>query len=177
MLMLVLSLVLGLIPLVGIAMIAVGGWIATVDGLFTSLILAAMSGVFFLNALLEIRAMGLLPFLKKPETKPATATAAAASAGAARSSPAVRVTAGKPTPPPALSADGLITETGIIESVSLYEMPVGQADKSLLTFRPQGSAAGRPMVFAGNVQHLRPGHKIRISYKPSPDGNQLVAWE
>ncbi len=71
----------------------------------------------------------------------------------------------------------MVTETGIVEGVRLYEMPVGQADKSLVNFRAVGSPASRPMVFCGNVQHLRTGRKIRISYRPSPDGNRLVAWE
>ena len=169
MLMLVLSLVLGLVPLAGIAMIALGGWIATVDGLFTSLILAAMSGVFFLNALLEARALGLVPFLKKPQ--PAT------TAGSASRTAAPRAPAGPATPPPPASAEGVVTETGVVEGVKLYEMPVGSADKSLVDFRAAGSPASRSMVFCGNVQHLRAGRKIRISYKPSPDGNQLLSWE
>jgi hypothetical protein len=170
MLMLVLSLVLGFIPLVGIVLIAMGGWIATVDGLFTSLILAAISGVFFLNALLEVRALGLLPFLK-PKAGAATTPGGSARPAAQRSP------AGPPTPPPAAAADGVVTERGVVEGVRLYEMPVGQADKSLVSFRAEGSPASRSIVFCGNVQHLRAGRKIRISYKPSPDGNQLVAWE
>ncbi len=169
MLMLLLSLVLGLIPLAGIALIALGGWIATVDGLFTSLILAAISGVFFLSALLEARALGMVPFLKPKG-------AAAASGSAARPS-AQRALSGPPTPPPPAAADGVVTESGVVEGVRLYEMPVGYADKSLVSFRAEGSPASRSMVFCGNVQHLRAGRKIRISYKPSPDGNQLVNWE
>jgi hypothetical protein len=170
MLMLVLSLVLGFIPLVGIVLIALGGWIATVDGLFTSLILAAISGVFFLSALLELRALGLLPFLKHPEAKATTPGSAARPA-------APRSPSGPPTPPPPPSADGVVTESGVVEGVRLYEMPVGYADRSLVSFRAEGSPASRSMVFSGNAQHLRAGRKIRISYKPSPEGNQLVDWE
>lgn len=166
--MLVLSVVLGLIPLAGIVLIALGGWIATVDGLFTSLILAAISGVFFLNALLEVRALGFLPFLKRSEGTTTTSTARATSP---------RAPAGPATPPPPASAEGIVTETGVVEGVRLYEMPVGQADKSLVAFRAEGSPASRSMVFSGNVQHLRAGRKIRISYKPAPDGNQLLNWE
>lgn len=169
MLMLVLSLILGLIPLVGIVLIALGGWIATVDGLFTSLILAAISGVFFLNALLELRAMGRVPFLKRRET--------ATTPAAAGRSTLSRTPAGPATPPPPPSAEGVVTETGVVESVRLYEMPVGQADKSLVSFRAEGSPASRSIVFCGNVQHLRARRKIRISYRPAPDGNQLLNWE
>ncbi|HYX68907.1 MAG TPA: hypothetical protein VE825_07230 [Terriglobales bacterium] len=61
MLMLVISLVLALVPLAGIGWIGVSGWLATVDGLFMSLILLAIAGVFLLNAGLEAKAMGLIP--------------------------------------------------------------------------------------------------------------------
>ena len=57
---LLISMVLGLLPLGGIAWFFVSGDIFTVDGLFTSLILLAMSAAFFLNASLELRDRGLL---------------------------------------------------------------------------------------------------------------------
>lgn len=53
---LVLSLFLALIPLLGILWILFFGAVTTVDGLFMSLILAAMSGILALNALLELKA-------------------------------------------------------------------------------------------------------------------------
>ena len=78
--MLVLSLVLGVIPLFGIAWILLNGMIrlwppaATVDGLFMSLILLTLSGCFMLNAYWEARDRGLLNFLhKKVVATPATA--------------------------------------------------------------------------------------------------------
>ena len=52
---LVISLILALIPLLGIVWIVVYGSPTTVDGLFTSLILLAMSGILGLNALYELR--------------------------------------------------------------------------------------------------------------------------
>ena len=52
---LLLTLVLALLPLLGIGWILIYGSITTVDGLFTSLILAAMSGILGLNALLELK--------------------------------------------------------------------------------------------------------------------------
>lgn len=66
--MLVLSLVLGTIPLVGIAWIIVNGTILNVDGLFMSLILLTLSGIFFLNAAWELRDRGLLPFFRKEKS-------------------------------------------------------------------------------------------------------------
>lgn len=53
--MLVLSVLLGLLPLAGIAWTIMNGSITTVDGLFLSLILAALSGILFLNAILGMR--------------------------------------------------------------------------------------------------------------------------
>ena len=54
--MMMLSLVLGIIPLLGIAWTMMNGTETTVDGLFLSLILLALTGIFFLNAFLEWRA-------------------------------------------------------------------------------------------------------------------------
>lgn len=53
--MLLLSLILGTIPLLGVAWIVVKASITTVDGLFMSLILLALSGILFLNAYLDFR--------------------------------------------------------------------------------------------------------------------------
>jgi hypothetical protein len=53
--MLVLSIVLGIVPLAGVAWIALRGSVTTVDGLFMSLILVTLSGILFLNAYLEVR--------------------------------------------------------------------------------------------------------------------------
>ncbi|MGZ4732027.1 MAG: hypothetical protein ACXVZH_07775 [Terriglobales bacterium] len=53
--MLVLSVVLGLVPLAGIGWTVENGMIATVDGLFMSVIMLALSGILFLNVYLEAR--------------------------------------------------------------------------------------------------------------------------
>jgi hypothetical protein len=69
--MLVLSLVLGIVPLLGVAWIFASGMIslwppsATVDGLFMSLILLSLSACFLLNAYWEMRDRGLLHLGKK----------------------------------------------------------------------------------------------------------------
>jgi len=63
---LVLSLVLGIVPLLGVAWLLMNGMItlwppgATVDGLFMSLILLALSACFLLNAYWEMRDQGML---------------------------------------------------------------------------------------------------------------------
>jgi hypothetical protein len=64
--MLVLSLALGIIPLLGVIWIFMSGMItvsplsATVDGLFMTLILLSLSGTFMLNAYWEMRDRGLI---------------------------------------------------------------------------------------------------------------------
>jgi len=61
-----LSLVLGVLPLVGVAWIFMNGMItlspfsATVDGLFMTLILLTLSGTFWLNAYWELRDHGMI---------------------------------------------------------------------------------------------------------------------
>jgi hypothetical protein len=69
-LMLLISVLLGLIPLAGIAWIIVSGTFTTVDGLFESLVMLSISGVFFLNVFWELRDHG---FLGKPKAEPAAA--------------------------------------------------------------------------------------------------------
>ena len=54
-LMLLISLLLGLLSLAGIAWIIIVGSLLSVDGLFMSLILLTLAGIFLLNALLELR--------------------------------------------------------------------------------------------------------------------------
>ena len=70
-LMLLISILLGLIPLAGIAWILVAGSITTVDGMFMSLILLTLSGIFFLNVLLELRDRGVFALLQKSKAAPA----------------------------------------------------------------------------------------------------------
>ncbi len=70
--MLLFSICLGLFPLAGIALMAANGFLFTVDGLFMSLILLTISGIFLLNVALEARARGLL----SGKANPAAAKAA-----------------------------------------------------------------------------------------------------
>ena len=66
--MLLISILLGLLPLAGIAWIVLGHAITSVDGLFMSLILLTLSGVFFLNVVWELRDR----MLGKPKTAKAS---------------------------------------------------------------------------------------------------------
>ena len=82
-LILALSLVLGIVPLVGVVWIFVSGMITisplsfTVDGLFTTLILLTLSACFLMNAFWEARDSGL--FGKKAQPAPAKAPTTKAS--------------------------------------------------------------------------------------------------
>jgi len=67
--MLLISILLGLIPLAGIGWIVVSGTITTVDGLFESLIMLSISGVFFLNVFWELRDKGLFGKSKAEPSK------------------------------------------------------------------------------------------------------------
>jgi hypothetical protein len=68
--MLLLSIFLALLPLAGIAWIVITRSLTSVDGLFMSLILLTLSGVFFLNALFEMDERGWLAFLHKNKAIP-----------------------------------------------------------------------------------------------------------
>lgn len=67
--MLAISLVLGILPLLGVVWTLMNGMITTVDGLFMSLILLTLSGVFMLNAYWEMRDSGMIG--KKKTAAPA----------------------------------------------------------------------------------------------------------
>lgn len=79
-----LSLLLGIVPLVGIGwsfasgMIKLSPFSATVDGLFMTLILLVLAGCFLLNAFWEARDQGFIGKKKAPAAAP-KATAAKAS--------------------------------------------------------------------------------------------------
>jgi hypothetical protein len=53
--MLMLSILLALIPLAAIARIVMNGTLTTVDGLFMSIIMLALSAILFLNVYLEAK--------------------------------------------------------------------------------------------------------------------------
>jgi hypothetical protein len=72
---LTLSLVLGILPLLGVVWLLMSRMITTVDGLFMSLILLTLSGTFMLNAYWEMRDHGMIG--KKKAAAPAAKSPAA----------------------------------------------------------------------------------------------------
>lgn len=101
---LLISIVLGIIPLAGIAWILIASSITTVDGMFMSLILLTVSGIFFLNAFWEARERGLLAFAYRSKAT-AQATTAEPAKLASASKPAGPSKPGMAKPSPALKPD------------------------------------------------------------------------
>jgi hypothetical protein len=148
--MLILSLVLVVLPLVGVGLILTQGWLTTVDGLFMSLILLAMSGIFALSAVLEFRAM------RAPSTKAKTPGGATA---VAFSGP---------------RGEGIRRERGLVESVSFYEAQVGEPNKSLVVLR-DGASGSRVIAFEGDLRNLLPtGKRVEITCQPKGKFDAVV---
>jgi len=144
--MLVLSLLLSLLPVLGVVWIAVYGSITTVDGLFLSLILLAMSGILALNALLEL----------KQKMKPANASRP----GAASSS-----TSGSP--------QGLV-QRGKVANVQFFESHVGQPNTSIVTLENAANAS-HLVVVEGDVRNALPvGQNVEMTLRKQGGQNVLV---
>ena len=142
---LLISLLMAFLPLLGIIGIAVYGSLLTVDGLFTSLILLAISATFGGNALAELRRWRLGP-----------------SAQTAR-----------PTPGMIASAAGLI-QRGKVESVQFFEAHVGQPNKSIVTLSDGGESA-RMLVLEGDMRNALPtGQTVQMTLRKASGYNVLV---
>jgi hypothetical protein len=68
--MLALSLVLGILPLLGVVWAVLEVKVTTVDGLFMILIFLTLSGVFMLNAYWEMRDSGIIAKKEAPAPAP-----------------------------------------------------------------------------------------------------------
>ena len=78
--MLLLSFLLVLIPLAGVVWVVITRSLTSVDGLFMTLILLAISGIFLFNIALELKAHGWLTFRNKKKV-PSSKESPAAHAG------------------------------------------------------------------------------------------------
>jgi hypothetical protein len=132
--MLFISVLLALIPLLGIAWIVLYGMITTVDGIFMSLILLAMSGIVGLNVLLELR--------KKSSGAENSATATSTAAGGLRQRGKVESVqfyesgVGQPNKSVVtLSDGGSASNLLVLEGDMRNALPVGQ--KVHVTFRKE----------------------------------------
>jgi len=151
MVVLLISGILALLPLLGIAYIVLTSNGITVGNLFMSLILLTMSGIFFLNIALELLAR------RKATGQPSRAAAAGVGS---------RVVSAAP---------GTHTESGVVEAVAFYETEVGRPDKSLVTLRPVNGGPGKTLVFSGDLRQALPaGKRVKITYAADAEGNRLV---
>ena len=144
------SVLLGLVALAMAAYIVAftEGTLFTVDALFTALILLTMGGLFFLNALLELRAL----------RQPALAAAGRGVYGA--------------------EAGDVVRAVGTVLDAHFYEASFPHPNKTVVTFAPDGGRGRQPsqlLVFQGNVREQLPaGTRRRIWYRSEPQGNVLL---
>jgi hypothetical protein len=144
---LVLSLLLALVPLLGVLWIAVYGSLTTVDGLFMSLILLAMSGILVLNALLEL----------KNKMYPS----ASGSTGAARGGGGTKTVQG-------------LVQKGRVASVQFFEAHVGQPNKSIVMLESAPNAS-HMVVVEGDVRNALPvGQRVEMTLRKDGGSNVLV---
>jgi hypothetical protein len=148
---LIVSAILALVPLLGIAWVLLNRSITTVDGLFLSLILASISGIFALNALWEFQKQRRRAAWFKLHPEMARSAAIRSDSEAA----------------------GFLR--GRVESVQFYEANVGEPNKSLI-FLSNGSGAPRMIVLEGDLRNRLPaGKRVEISYRVEDGRGKLVS--
>jgi len=141
----ILLLILAVIPLLGIAWIAVYGSLfpqPTVDALFMSLILLTMSGILGTTALFELRKRLL---------------GSSSSAGSPKS-----------------TASGGLVRRGKVQEVVFFEANVGEPNKSIVTLSGHNSSP-QMLVLAGDMRNALPvGQKVQITLRKEGAQNVLV---
>jgi len=151
---LLLSMILAVLPLLGIAGLIYANPALTVDNLFMSLILLTISGIFGLNVLMELRDKGLPIPLPGKKREPAM----------------VAVGAGRAY---VVMSEGEVKETGIVEEVAYYESGVGRTNRSVVTLR--NGTNPRLLVFKGDVRDQFPiGGKVTVRYRTTEEGADLL---
>ncbi|MGA1998386.1 MAG: hypothetical protein ABSG52_00195 [Terriglobales bacterium] len=151
---LLLSMILAVLPLLGIAGLIYVNPALTVDNLFMSLILLTISGIFGINVLLELRDRGLpMPLLGKK-----------------REPGMVAVSAGRAY---VVMPTGEVKESGVVESVAYYESGIGYTNRCVVTLRD--GAGPRMLVFKGDVRDQFPlGGRVTVTYRSSEEGADLL---
>ncbi len=146
---LIVSAVLAVLPLLGIAWFVVSGNITTVDGLFMSLILLSISGIFAANAFWEFqRQRRRAKFVKQ-----------------ARAAGLFPLTA---------STNGGQVLRGRVESVEFFEAHVGQPNKSVVTLWSGGDS--KMIVLEGDMRNRLPaGKKVELICRDENGSKTLVS--
>ncbi len=143
---LIILLALAGIPLLGIVWIAIFGSLTTVDGLFMSLILLAMSGILGLTALFEAK-QRMFPSASKPGASAGGRTSAAAQTGSLR--------------------------TGRVQDVAFFEADVGRPNQSIVILSNAGSP--QTLVLEGDMRNALPvGRNVQITLRKEGGSNVLV---
>jgi hypothetical protein len=145
---LLISLILALIPLLGVLYIAIFGSLTTVDGLFMSLILLSISGILALNVLIELRK------------------------GKSAFAPSRRLVPGRTGV--AASATDRVMARGKVKEVVFFESNVGQPNKSIITLS-DGGASSQTLALEGDVRNALPvGQTVEITLRKEAGRNVLV---
>jgi len=143
---LILLLALAVTPLFGIVWIIVSGTLTTVDGLFMSLILLAMSGILGMTALFELR-QRMFPSEDKKGASAGNRSLSTGQSGSIRS--------------------------GRVQEVVFFESNVGQPNKSVITLNNGGSP--QTLVLEGDLRNALPvGRSVRIALRKEGGNNVLV---
>jgi hypothetical protein len=151
---LLLSMILAVLPLLGIAALIWVNPALTVDNLFTSLILLTISAIFGINVLLELRDRGLpMPLLGKKKEPGMVAVGAG------------RTYVVMPT--------GEVRQSGVVEQVAYYEAGIGQTNRCVVTLRD--GTGPRMLVFKGDVRDQFPvGGRVTVRYRTGDEGADLL---
>ncbi len=160
--MLAVSVLLAVLPLVGIGLMFYQDPALTVDNLFISLMLLTISGVFLLNAAAEMRQF--VARKKRPQAgpkaQPTTAQPPVRSVGAAATAGSSTTTVGR--------------QRGVVREVQFFESPVGVSNKSIVTLQLNGANSNRVFAFEGDLRNALPvGKKVEISFHDHGDGLEL----
>lgn len=142
------SLILALIPLLGIVYIVVFGAPTTVDGLFMALILLSISAILGLNVLIELR-KGKAAFVPSRNAFPARAMAA-------------------------VSDGSRLTTRGKVHEVVFFESNVGQPNKSIVTLSAPGGSL-QTLALEGDTRNALPvGQSVEITLRKDAGRNVLI---
>jgi len=142
--MLLILLALAGIPLLGVVWIAVYGSVTTVDGLFMSLILLAMSGILGTTALFEMRNRML------------------------------GLSKGSSTSAPRPGKAGELVSRGKVQDVKFYESNVGQPNKSIVMLSDHGNSGQTLVLEGDLRNALPIGQRVEITMRKERGQNVLA---
>ena len=138
--------VITVLPLAGVAWIVLNGSPLTMDGLFLSLILLAMSGIVGTTTLYELWKKKSAPAGDSPGSTPGL---------------------------PSTQVDSL-SQKGRVQSVQFYEAQVGISNKSIVVLA-DGATAPQTMVFEGDMRNALPvGQKVQVFFRKESGLNVLL---